>query len=156
MTSDPAYREVQRFPRVWLGVLFGAPALLIAIVAPFSVVSWAVLAVVAAFVFSITLRTEVRADGIYVKLWPIHQSFRHVPWGDVEHYESIEYNSLTRSGGWGLRMTASEVTYNVGGSEGVLIERAGKRSVLVGSARPDEFVAAIEAQSPSGRPGASA
>jgi hypothetical protein len=146
MTAEPSYLEVQRFPRLWVGGLLGAAGVFVALVAPFSILSWAILVVVGAFVFSITLRTEVRADGVYVKFWPIHRSFRHVPWTDIERLEAIEYNSLTRAGGWGLRMTANEVTYNVGGSEGVAIERDGKRDVLVGSSRAEELTAAIEAE----------
>jgi hypothetical protein len=145
MTAEPSYVDVQRFPRLWVGGLVGAAGVFVALVAPFSILSWAILVVVAAFVFAITLRTEVRADGIHVKFWPIHRSFRHVPWSDIERVEAIEYNSLTRAGGWGLRMTANEVTYNVGGSEGVSIERDGKRDVLLGSGRAEELAAAIDA-----------
>ena len=146
MTAEPSYVEVQRFPRLWVGGLFGAAGVFVVLVAPFSLLSWAILVVVGAVLFSITLRTEVRADGVYVKLWPIHRSFRHVPWTEVERVEAIEYNSLTRAGGWGLRMTANEVTYNVGGSDGVSIERDEKRDVLLGSGRAEELAAAIDAE----------
>jgi hypothetical protein len=77
MTASPSYRELQVFPRPWLLALLGAIALFLAVVAPLSILSWALRGVVAAFLSSLRLRTEVRDDGVFVKLRPIHRSFRH-------------------------------------------------------------------------------
>jgi hypothetical protein len=144
MVQHPPYQERQRFSRRWVLGLLGATAVPLVLLAPGSILGWVVWGTVALFLLSVRLRTEVRDDGVYVELWPIHWSFRHIPWPDIERCEPIEYNSVLRFGGWGLRVTPSEVAYTVGGSSGVLIERAGRRSVLVGSERADAFHEAIQ------------
>jgi hypothetical protein len=147
MNSTPPFQELQRFPRRWLLVGLGAIAIILLVLGPFSVVGWAVWGVVTVFLLGVRLRTEVRDDGLYVKLWPVHRSFRRIPWSDIERHEPIEYSSLRRFGGWGLRVRPGEVAYNVGGSQGVLIERPGGRSVVVGSGRAGELAEAIDTQS---------
>jgi hypothetical protein len=144
MATAPPYQELQRFARQWILVLLGATAIPLAILAPGSVLGWAIWGGVAVFLLSVRLRTDVRADGVYVKFWPIHWSFRHIPWADIERYESIEYNSFLRFGGWGLRVTPGELAYNVGGHRGVEIERSSGRTVVIGSERPEAFVEAID------------
>lgn len=146
MVRNPPYQELQRFSRRWVLLLLGATAIPLVLLGPLSIVGWAIWGTVAVFLLSIRLRTEVRDDGVYVKLWPIHWSFRHTPWTDIERSEPTDYNSVMRFGGWGLRMTPNEVAYNVGGGNGVLIERAAQRSVIIGSERADAFHKAIQTQ----------
>ncbi|WP_321170538.1 hypothetical protein [Halobaculum limi] len=110
-------------------------------------VSWGgllILSVVAGFVYSLRLQTEVRADGIYLKMWPLHRSFRHIPWSEIERYEATEYRPLRDFGGWGLRWAPGKIAYNVSGTEGVWIERTDGRAVLVGSQRAEEFARGID------------
>jgi hypothetical protein len=142
MVSEHSYLERQRFPRRWLLVVLGAVAIPL-LLGPFSLVGWAVWVVVAVLLLGVRLRTEVREDGVYVKLWPVHRSFRRIPWSDIERHEPVEYDSLRRFGGWGLRVRPGEVAYNVGGSRGVLIDRPDQRSVLIGSGRAEELAEAI-------------
>ena len=142
----PAYREDQRFSPWWLLVLLGSITLLLLALGSFAVPGWAIVGVIAVLLFSVRLRTEVREDGVYVKLWPIHRSFRRIPWADIERHGPIEYNSLLRFGGWGLRITPSTAAYNVGGNSGVTIERSGQRTIVIGSERPEELSEAITTQ----------
>jgi hypothetical protein len=110
-------------------------------------ISWGGLVVVgtiAAFLYSLRLRTEVRADGIYFKMWPLHRSFRRISWSDIKQYESKQYRPLREFGGWGIRWTPGKVAYNVSGNRGVWIEQTNGRAVLIGSQHPDEFAKAID------------
>jgi hypothetical protein len=109
--------------------------------------SWAGLVVVgttAGLVYGLRLETEVRADGIYLKMWPFHQSFRRISWAEIKHYESAEYRPLREFGGWGIRWVPGKIAYNVSGNQGIWIERTSGRGVLVGSQRTEEFVRAID------------
>ena len=115
-------------------------------------VSWGgllVVGAVAGLVYSLCLQTEVRTDGIYFKMWPLHWSFRRIPWSEVKRYEvkryeAKQYRSLREFGGWGIRWTPGKLAYNVRGNQGVWIERTNGRAILVGSQTPEKFVKAID------------
>jgi hypothetical protein len=142
MGSDPTYHEMQRFRQWWLWGLLGILALFM--FGTTSVVGLVIFGVVAAFVFSLRLETEVRTDGIYVKMWPLHLSFRRISWSDIEHYESRTYHPIRDFGGWGIRWAPGKIAYNVSGNQGVLLHRPNDRDVLIGSQRAVDFVEAIE------------
>ncbi|WP_411967720.1 DUF6141 family protein [Haloferax sp. YSSS75] len=144
MNEDPEFREVQRFRQPWLWGLLGGIALLMLFAAPISWGGLAVVGAVAGLVYSLRLQTEVRADGIYLKMWPLHWSFRRIPYAEIERYESKQYRPLRDFGGWGIRWTPGKLAYNVSGNRGVWLERTNGRAVLVGSQHPDEFVRAID------------
>jgi hypothetical protein len=82
-------------------------------------------------------------------MWPLHRSFRRISWAEIESYESTEYSPIGEFGGWGIRWAPGKIAYNVSGNRGVWIERTDGRTILIGSQRPEEFVRAIEAASPS-------
>jgi len=143
MEGDPRFREVQRFRQSWIWGLLGGIALLMLVL---DLILWGGLAIVvgvAGLIYSLRLHTEVRIDGIYFKMWPIHRSFRQISWSEIKHYESKQYGPLREFGGWGIRWIPGKIAYNVSGSQGVWVERKDERSILIGSQRPEEFVKAI-------------
>ncbi|MDT3437482.1 hypothetical protein [Haloarcula sp. 1CSR25-25] len=144
MNQDPTYREVQLFRQRWLWILLGGMALLMLVSGPLLWPGLAIIGVVATFLYSLRLETEVRADGIYLKLWPIHRSFRQIEWSDIERYESKKYRPLRDFGGWGIRWAPGKIAYNVSGNQGVWLERRNGGSVLVGSQHVEDFVTAID------------
>ena len=146
METNVAFREVQRFRQRLLWGLLAGLALFVALLGPAAVGGLAILGAAAVFVYSIRLRAEVRDDGIYVEMWPIHRSPRRIPWDEIERYESRRYRPIREFGGWGIRWAPGRIAYTVSGDRGVWIERTNGRSVLVGSRRADEFVSAIEAE----------
>jgi len=89
----------------------------------------------------------VRADGIYLKLWPLHRSFRRISWSEIERYESIRYRPPVTSA-VGESAGPGKIAYNVSGNRGVWFERTDGRGVLVGSQRPEELVSAIDESVP--------
>jgi len=101
MEREPVFREVQRFRQPWVWALLGGIALLMFVLGPVLWGGLLVVGAVAGFVYSLRLQTEVRADGIYLKLWPLHRSFRRISWSEIERYESIRYRPLRDFGGWG-------------------------------------------------------
>ncbi|RDZ65337.1 hypothetical protein C5B90_02935 [Haloferax sp. Atlit-12N] len=144
MDDDPVFREVQRFRQLWLWALLGGIALLMVVSGPISWAGLIVIVPVAGLVYSLRLQTEVRVDGVYFKMWPLHRSFRRITWMEIEHYESKEYKPLREFGGWGIRWAPGKMAYNVSGSQGIWIERKDGRSVLLGSQHAEEFVKAID------------
>jgi len=99
MAKTPLFREVQRFRQPWLWALLGSIALLMLVLGPISWGGLLAVGAVAALVYSLRLRTEVRADGVYLKMWPIHRSVRRIPWSDVERYEATQYSHSVSSVG---------------------------------------------------------
>ena len=149
METDTAFREVQRFRQRWLWSLLGGVSLLLLVLGPISWGGLIVIGAIAALLYSLRLQTEVRADGIYLKMWPLHWSFRRITWSEIERYEPRQYSPLREFGGWGIRWAPGKLAYNVSGNRGVWIERANGRAVLIGSQRPESFVRAIEEVSES-------
>jgi len=144
MEGDPLFREVQRFRQPWIWVLLGGLGLLMIVLGPISWGGLVVVGAVATLLYSLRLQTEVRADGIYIKMWPLHRSFRRISWSEIERYESTQYSPLRQFGGWGIRWTPGKIAYNVSGDQGIWIERTNGRTVLVGSQHPEEFARAID------------
>ena len=144
MSSTPVYREVQQFRQRWLWTLLGAIALLVLAFGPVSWPGLVVVGAVAALLYSLRLETEVRSDGIYLRMRPLHRSFRRIAWAEIDRYESRTYSPLREFGGWGIRWAPGKLAYNVSGNQGVWIERTNRRDVLVGSQRVEEFATAID------------
>lgn len=144
MNQAPTYREVQRFRQRWLWALLGGIALLMVVLGPVSWFGLFIVGAVAAFLYGLRLETEVRVDGIYLRMWPLHRSFRRISWSEVDRYEPRQYNPLREFGGWGIRWVPGRIAYNVRGNRGIWIERTNDRSILIGSQHVEEFVAAID------------
>ena len=138
------YREVQRFRQWWLWTLLGGIALPMLLLGPVSWPGLAIIGAVAAFLYSLRLETEVRTDGIYLKMWPLHWSFRRISWSEIDQYELRTYRPLREFGGWGIRWVPGKLAYNVSGNQGVWIQRTNERSILIGSQRVEEVVTAID------------
>lgn len=101
---------------------------------------------VAAFMYVLRLETEIRPDGIRVRFFPFHTSFRHYPWEDISQYGIRTYRPLSEYGGWGLRtgFFGRGTAYNVSGNKGLQLEMTNGKKLLIGTAKPEEMAAALE------------
>ena len=91
------------------------------------------------------LVTEVRADGLYVRLDPFQRTFRHLPSERIREVRATSY-SATDFGGWhwGLRYTpGGNTVYRLRGSQGVAVTHPDGTTWFVGSQRPTELEAAL-------------
>ncbi|WJE15085.1 DUF6141 family protein [Halobacillus sp. ACCC02827] len=97
------------------------------------------------FSLKVNMTTQVRDDGVYVKLFPFHLRYRKFLHADIEKVSSIRVRSLVRFGGWGIRVNFSgEKLYNTGGREGVeLILKSGE-VVVIGSRKAEALAAAVQ------------
>jgi hypothetical protein len=107
----------------------------------------------AALVLGASLRTEVRADGLYVRFAPFHRRERRLGWEEIASAEARTYRPLLEYGGWGLRGWKANRAFNVSGNRGVqLVLKNGDR-LLLGSQRAEELeraIAAARAEWPGG------
>lgn len=95
--------------------------------------------------WGVKLETEVRSDGLYIRFFPFHFSFKKIPLEDLHEYYARTYQPIMECGGWGIRYSFGfkSKVYNTSGNRGVqLIFKNGKK-LLLGSQKPDEFVDAI-------------
>ena len=90
------------------------------------------------------LETEVRDDGVYVRFFPFHLSFRKIRLGNVVKVEARTYRPIREYGGWGIRWARRGRAYNMSGHVGVRVDCANGRHVLIGSRRAEELAAAID------------
>lgn len=95
------------------------------------------------------MTTTVEAQHIRVVVFPFpRKTFR---FGDIDRAEPVTYRPLLHYGGWGWRWGKGGMAYTMRGNRGVRIHLRNGKTVLVGSQRPEELVAAIEAAR-QGRP----
>jgi len=100
-----------------------------------------------ALFYAVNLATEVRSDGLYIRFFPFHLSFRKTGFDNLAGYEAQTYRALRDYGGWGIRYGRKGKAYNVSGNRGVQLEFANGDRLLIGSQRPDELVEALDAAS---------
>ena len=101
----------------------------------------------AVLLWVVRMETQVCADGVYVRYFPFHWRFRHLPALDLDQCFARTYRPILEYGGWGIRWGFGGRAYNIRGNQGVqLVFRNGRR-LLLGSGRPRELEAAIRSVS---------
>jgi hypothetical protein len=111
------------------------PAATLAIVAP--------AVAICAWLLSMTLITEVRPEGLYVRfkmLWPE----RTIPYYQIVKAEAQTYRPILDYGGWGVRGIAPVKAFNVSGNRGVLLSLTSGQTLMIGSQRPDQLAASLQ------------
>lgn len=110
----------------------------------------AIAAVVTALMTALTwlivqarLHVWVDEEGAFVQFRPFHRSPREVELPKVRSVEVHTYRPILV--GYGLRVYKGGLAYNVRGNQGALITYESGRTLLIGSQKADDLVAAIEA-----------
>ncbi|AKB78361.1 hypothetical protein MSHOH_1878 [Methanosarcina horonobensis HB-1 = JCM 15518] len=135
------FREVQKMDQVWIR-LIGIPVVLswygayqqLFLHRPFGnnpAPDWMMLVLLLVFgilfplfFYSLKMITEVRKDGLYIRFYPFHFSFRFFPIKTIQNYEVVTYNPIRDYGGWGIRYGLKGTAYNTKGNRGVHFEFA--------------------------------
>lgn len=95
-------------------------------------------------VYKSKLITEIREDGLYIRLIPFHIRFIHFPIDYIRNVKTITYNSLLRFGGYGIRYNFhGERAYNLRGKEGIEFYAEGK-TIVIGSQQSVELEKALK------------
>lgn len=156
------YREEQQFRQVWIWVIVSALAGLAWYTAmmqlllhrPFGnrpmpdiplVINWIIFGIGLPALFLIArLVTEVRNDGIYIRFFPFHWTFRKIAFTEVKQFKARAYRSFREYGGHGIRYGSKGMAYTVSGDRGVQIELLNGKRLLIGSQRAEELSRAIQ------------
>lgn len=91
------------------------------------------------------LITEVRSDGVSIRLTPIHRSFRHIPTSQIDTVTVTTYSPTTYGGWhWGVRQSlGGNTAYRLRGDQGVEITVDEERKIFIGSQSARELETAI-------------
>ena len=143
------FQEVQRFSGNWLtwvagiGLVAALAGCIVGGFHPGNVILLVVLACVG-FLFCFgELRTEVRDEALYTRVFPLTRQHRFT-WDEIRSCEARTYRPLIEYGGWGVRCGRGGKAYNVSGNRGVQLEFTNGKRLLIGSQRAEELAAAIQ------------
>lgn len=92
---------------------------------------------------AIRLETQIKKDGVYVKFFPLHLKYRHYFWSGLSKCYVRKYSPLGEFGGWGLRYGATGKAYNISGNQGLQLEFANNKKLLIGTKKPIELAEAL-------------
>lgn len=101
-------------------------------------ISLTAMLIITAVFFSFKLETRIDSDGIHVKFFPFHLSFRTYPWEKIRNCYVRKYKPVREYGGWGLRGLGDNRALNVKGNMGIQIEFIDGKRLLIGTQRFDE------------------
>lgn len=161
--NPPMFREVQHFFRQWIFLL---PVAAVTIIVWYEFAQQIVLghpqgeepipnwlAWVLTIVFGlgfpavgllVRLVTEVRPGELLVRLYPLR--WVTIPLEAIGKAAVREYSPIREYGGWGVRVSKwNGRAYNAYGNKGVQLELKTGALVLIGSQRPQELIAAMQA-----------
>jgi len=96
--------------------------------------SW--LTILLAILLLLTCRLDTRYDEVSIRyrFWPFLR-WRTIDWADVSMATVTQYDFV----GYGVRWNFGEWVYNIAGNQGLRIETATGKRVLLGTQRPDEL-----------------
>jgi hypothetical protein len=158
MESEVLFFEKQRFNQWWVRVLFIVVNGLALTGIYFnlqndatiaseeannsSLVVVACVGIIFTFIFFLfRLDTQIKADGIYVRFWPLRLNYRHYRWENLSKTYVREYSPLGEYGGWGIRYTFSGAgkAYNISGKIGLQLEFTTGKKVLIGTQKGEKI-----------------
>jgi hypothetical protein len=98
------------------------------------------------FVLSFRLNTQIKIEGIYVRLFPLQVSYRFLPWNSLLKCYVRKYSPVAEYGGWGFRLGlfGKGTAYNISGNDGLQLEFANGKKLLIGTQKPGELSKVID------------
>ncbi len=157
MESKSIFEEKQYFRQLWLWViLLICDAVIVYLIISGSNIDSQVEYIglwVSCFItFGVTiliyfscLHTKISREGISFKFFPLVNQWKNIRWQDMENLELRKYNPIKEFGGWGVRTTLEgKKAYNIAGNIGLDITLKDKKSILIGTQKPDELRQAIK------------
>ena len=89
------------------------------------------------------LDTQIRHSGIYVRFFPLHAKYKFYSWSTISRLYVRKYAPLKEFGGWGVRYGSNGKAYNISGNDGLQIELANGKQLLIGTGKPEELSAIL-------------
>lgn len=143
------FRETQRFkqPWIWAIIILATGTIIYGMISQ-PIEGWEVvipiliLGLVILLFVSMQLKTRIDESGLTFSFFPFIRQ-RKYSTDQIKSLELIEYNSLLKFGGWGIRYNFDMWAYNVGGKHGLVITLKDKK-FLIGTQKPEEMKKAIQ------------
>ena len=110
----------------------------------FSPWAYALLALVLVIVLAaLTTRqtTTVGTEAVTVRFGILYTA--RIPFSEVVRAEAVAYRPVREYGGWGIRGTRRRRALNTRGNRGVLLTKTDGSTLLIGSQKPRELLAAL-------------
>jgi hypothetical protein len=85
--------------------------------------------------------TSVGLEAVTVRFGPVYRT--RIPLGEIVRAEAVAYRPLREYGGWGIRGLGRRRALSMRGDRGVLLTRADGSTLLIGSQKPRELLAAL-------------
>ena len=162
MENEILFSEIQKFKQRWLWIiLFGINGLLVFTIIKRIIlghqfgdkllgnlgfyIAFIITLFLTILIYNLCLDTQLKKDGIYVRFFPFHQTFRFFPWEKIDKLYVRQYNPVTEYGGWGIRigLFGKGKAFNVSGNKGLQIEFHNEERLLIGTNKPDELIKAL-------------
>jgi len=155
MNNKIFFSEQQRFKQVWLWIcLFGINGISIyGLVkqvilgspfgnAPSSNMELIILTLFTVSLFflffNLRLETNIKADGIYVRFFPLQLTFKYYSWDKLSRSFVRQYNPISEYGGWGFRGFGKNRALNVSGNKGIQLVTQDGSKLLIGTNKAHE------------------
>ena len=158
------FTETQRFDQWWLRLLFVGINGLFAYgiwqrmagttdhdvnhLPPVAVVVlWLIVTALTLAFFRTRLHTRVDATGVQARFAPWKRQGRQIPWVQVQGCRVRRYRPLVDFGGWGWRrsLNGRMEGYTTRGDQALELDLGDRRSLLIGTRRPEELAAVLRA-----------
>jgi hypothetical protein len=143
------FNETQRFTQLWIwGLLILVSAISIYGMASQPMEGWelvplvVILGTVLGLFASMQLKTRIDESGLTFSFFPFIGD-RKYNLEDIQKLELIEYNSIFKFGGWGIRYNFDMWAYNVRGKHGLVVHLKDKK-FLLGTQKPEGIKKVIE------------
>jgi hypothetical protein len=85
------------------------------------------------------LEIQVTGTMLRFRFFPLHLSWREIPFDSIARVMAVVYRPLREYGGWGIRFGKKGMAYNVSGDRGVQVTLKNGKSFLLGSQRAEEL-----------------
>ncbi|SHG18623.1 DUF6141 family protein [Pedobacter caeni] len=161
MTDKIVFSETQKFKQWWLWlILIGLNGLLIFGVSKQVIggekfgdqpATDTTLLFITGFVFLLSilffnfrLETRVQTDGVYVRFFPFHRSFKYYSWEVIDRCYLRSYRPIGEYGGWGIRTGNKGNALNISGNQGLQLEFNNHDRLLIGTNKAKELAAVLD------------
>lgn len=96
------------------------------------------------FLANFKLEIKIKNDGLYIRFFPFHFSFRHYRWDAIEKLYLRKYSPLGEYGGWGYRFGSGGKAYTISGNQGLQIELKNNKKLLIGTQKREELESVLK------------
>jgi hypothetical protein len=146
------YQEIQKFRQWWLWAIIVLFPIFVTIAKCIEVKAFVIETMIVVlffvpfilFFYVLSLKTSIDQQGITLTFKPFLLNHKMIAFGDIVELKMVTYKPLIDCGGWGLRWYKCGTAYTVSGNQGIEILLKNNDLLLIGTQKPEAFIAAIQ------------